>query len=214
MTRGRNTARSVGGLGATRRTRAHSTRVPAAENTVSDSSSALHEPGLGLLRYSPGVRRTLRLLLICVLSLALPFKALAGVAMIGCGPTHHASMLLMAAAKPAVHSDAAAAHGAHAMHAEHTMAPGDPTADAAANIDGAASADGAKPAVDHGANAAKAAKVKCSSCAPCCAAAAPAPDAHRWPTAEPSHREAAFLGDRYSGVVTDVPHEPPRLILA
>jgi hypothetical protein len=172
---------------------------------------ATHEPGLDLLRYSHGVRRTLRLLLICLLSLALPFKALAGVAMIGCGPKHHASMVRMADAKPVVHAEASAGHGAHAMHASQSPSQGEPMADAAGSEGGAAAPDSTKSATDHGA---KAAKGKCSSCAPCCAAAAPAPDHHRWPTAEPAHRESPFRADRYSGVITDVPHEPPRLILA
>lgn len=174
--------------------------------------------GFSVLRYSSSVRRTLRLLLICLLSLALPFKALAGVAMIGCGPAHHASMTRAAAPNATVATRAASAPEGRDAHAAHGDAAGvqvwvahGSVGDGDGALDVAAGPDSAKPAADHGS---KVSTVKCSSCAPCCAAAAPAPDHHRWPAAGPDHRESAFCADRYSGVVTDVPHEPPRQILA
>lgn len=170
------------------------------------------------LRYSSAVRRNFRFLLICLLSLALPFKALAGAAMVGCGPAHHAAVTGAAAPNATLAAQAADGLGARDAHAAHGGAAGAQgqhagglVADVDVALDGAAKPDSAKPAIDHGA---KASTVKCSSCAACCAAAAPAPDFHRWTAAGPDHRESPFRADRYSGVVTDVPHAPPRLILA
>ncbi|MBL8346327.1 MAG: hypothetical protein JNN03_12855 [Rubrivivax sp.] len=69
-------------------------------------------------------------------------------------------------------------------------------------------------AVDSSKSFGKAAKLKCSGCAPCCAVAAPAFEPARVPRAELRSCGLSFEDTRFVGVVVDVPHRPPRLILA
>lgn len=184
----------------------------AARARIVTGLSPIPGQGVSSLRYSRRVRRILRLSLICLLLLALPFKALAGLAMVGCGPAHHAQMARAAVVNVIVDTEAGGAHSMPAGHADaHSGHSPGAAADAPADGGDTAAADPSTPAADHGAQVAK---VKCSNCAPCCAPAAPAPDSDRWSAAEPSSRAAAVSANHYSGVVTDVPHEPPRLILA
>jgi hypothetical protein len=135
------------------------------------------------LRYDPRVFVKIRLLLIGLLIVALPFKAMAGVFMLGCSPAHHAHM--MNAAAVAAGSQDAAGMGEHP-----------------------AGSDGVSESHQNTASAGK-----CSSCTLCCMAAAPAPELQ----AHIAHRAAddgwVDVPDRYVGVIGDVPHGPPRLIL-
>ena len=57
-------------------------------------------------------------------------------------------------------------------------------------------------------------KMKCSSCAPCCSVAAPAFARTTMVQAESASTAVAFLEIRFPAVFADVPHRPPRLILA
>lgn len=131
---------------------------------------------------------TVRVLLIWLVVAALPFKAVAAVAMIACGPGHQAITAHAAQADPTAH----AAHGAH--HGHH-----------AADSDSAG--DRGAPASDGTAHGAK---LKCSSCAPCCGATAPASDGVRLPVRPPATGLAATERPPRAGVVEDVPHRPPR----
>lgn len=69
-------------------------------------------------------------------------------------------------------------------------------------------------AVDSSKSFGKAATLKCSGCAPCCAAAAPAFEPARVLRAELSSCSVSFEDMHFVGAVVDVPHRPPRLILA
>jgi hypothetical protein len=141
-----------------------------------------------------------RLLLIWLIATAVPLKGLAAVAMIGCGPSHHdgtrSSLILTAdhsthGALPSTEQTAVAKH-------------------VAADVVQASDADddaSPAPATDVGP------KLKCSGCAPCCAAAAPAPGFSKLAHAEPRSHPPAARDDPFSGVATEVPHRPPRLIL-
>ncbi len=142
------------------------------------------------------------MLLICLLVIALPLKAVAAVTMVGCGPVHHAAGKSVKVQAAAVAHD----HGSHASGSEHHGSSGDHAAESGGKPDGAA--DSGK---HHGA---KMANAKCSSCAPCCAAAAPAPELHRFAGIEPAADELPFAATSYRGVIDDVPHKPPRPFLA
>lgn len=163
------------------------------------------------LRYYVPMRLKLRFALLCLLIVALPFKAMAGVVMLGCGPGHHSFKLSHAVAA----SEAGAAQAVH--HHEdgggHSHATGPSLHEAGASgasgaSDGAQSGD-KSPSPHQG----KMSTGKCGSCAPCCVAAAPTSD----PAVAIGHIASgdAWLSfsDSYSGVVGEVPHEPPRSIL-
>jgi hypothetical protein len=172
--------------------------------------------------------RATRLLLACVLALALPLKGVAAVLMLSCGTagpgaeprglsaqahSHHAAGRGQA-------GEAAQAHAATAWHAA-AAASGEPTRAQAANAHHAHHADHTIHAQGHGGVDDERAAVslelpgaKCSGCAPCCAAAAPAPATVGLPRIAPAAPPAAFDHARYAGIVADVPHRPPRLILA
>jgi hypothetical protein len=144
------------------------------------------------------VSSTARLLLTCLLAIALPLKALAAVTLVGCGPVHHGP-------HGAVQPPAAAAahdHGSAASSDHHAGSAGAPATDAADEPDTTEQAG-----KHHGT---KMANAKCSSCAPCCAAVAPAPEAQRWRGIEPARDGLPAATVRYRGVVGDVPHKPPR----
>lgn len=132
--------------------------------------------------------RALRLLLVCLLAMALPFKAVAGLTMPGCAP---------------MPGEGAAAH---AVHAEHAAAHAD---------EGLDHADGAGAEHHHGHATGDShghAQGKCSNCSPCSLVAGPAPDGPVVPTTLPAHHGTAHPAAALAGVVADVPHEPPRTV--
>lgn len=141
-----------------------------------------------------------RLLLIWFIAAAVPLKGLAAVTMGGCGPGHHS---------PGQSGEV----GQHVAHVDSHEASGDLGLD-----------DSVSPteAVDEALQAASDAstghsaqlKMKCSSCAPCCSAAAPALERVGISHAESASTAVAFLEIRFPAVFADVPHRPPRLILA
>jgi hypothetical protein len=148
--------------------------------------------------------RLVRLLLICIIAAAIPLKGLAAVMMIGCGPGHQRQV---AASTPAHHGESASTKASHVDAAESQATAG--SLDASELVD---SADDTSRAASE-ASSASALKMKCSSCSPCCAAAAPAPDQQ---TSSPDLQASrfSFNDTGYVGVVTDVPHRPPRTFLA
>lgn len=147
-----------------------------------------------------------RALIICLLALALPLKAMAGLVGWGCGPGHHGAAhhglhasavdpgRLVSAWALAAPSDNATAHH-HAAASQATLAS---VAD-----DGADSRD--DPPRESGASA-----ERCSACTPCGVALAPAPDA----AGSPDHLLRAVLhaprDEVHADPVVDVPLEPPR----
>ena len=151
------------------------------------------------LRYSLVVHPMLRLLLICLLAIALPLKAVASVAMVGCGPVHHGAHSGGEAAAAASSHTHGSHGGSDAPAGEHAPAPGN---------EPGGTAHGDK---HHGS---KLSAAKCSSCAPCCAAVAPAPDSRGFAALAPAATALPFATSSYRGVVGDVPHKPPRLFLA
>lgn len=131
------------------------------------------------------MRRTLRLLLVCLLAMALPFKAIAGLTMPGwaLAPAEAVAVIEDQAAPAVVSHDHCHGHAGAAV-----PDPADP-----ASIDPHGHATG-----------------KCSSCSPCSLVAGPAPQGPVVPETLPAHRGASHPPTAVAGVVADVPHEPPR----
>lgn len=153
--------------------------------------------------------RAARVLLIWLVAALVPLKGLAAATLLGCGPGHAAGWT---------------ERGAVDMHAGHAGAA-DQTAHAhghAVAQDAQGAADVQEPAAGAGDAAAKKGNsslphglaIKCSSCAPCCAAAAPAPRTLEVSAVAPVTDLVVFRVGRYVGIVPDVPHRPPRPILA
>jgi hypothetical protein len=142
--------------------------------------------------------RVLRLVLIGLMVLAVPFKGAAATAMLSCGEAHHGVGTTAAAHGPhdtVAGEERAAAHGHEHAHEAPVTALHAPDADN----------DDSSPAGAH--------MLKCSACAPCCAAAAPGSEAIA--LGEPD--VVAFVGREVdpwcSGVTGDLPDRPPRPIL-
>jgi len=148
--------------------------------------------------------RLVRFLLICIMAAAIPLKGVAAVTMIGCGPGHQRQA---AASMQAHHSASVSQKVSDHRTAESSVTPAALDADESTGIADGALADSSKE------GSAAAVKMKCSSCSPCCAAAAPAPDEQ---TGSPDLQASrfSFSSAGYVGVVTDVPHRPPRTLLA
>lgn len=140
--------------------------------------------------------RVLRLVLIGLMVLAVPFKGAGATSVLACGEAHHG----VAAATHGPHETAVGEERASAhTHAHAHEAP--VTALHAPDADN----NDSSPAGAH--------MLKCSACAPCCAAAAPGSEAIA--LAEPD--VIAFVGQVvepwYPGVTSALPDRPPRLIL-
>jgi hypothetical protein len=140
--------------------------------------------------------RVLRLVLIGLMVLAVPFKGAAATAMLSCGEAHHGV------------GTATVAHGPHDTVADEERA--------AAHTHAHNASVAVQQAPDDGNNDSGPAGVhilKCSACAPCCAAAAPGSEAIA--LGEPD--VVAFVGlgvePWCSGVTGDLPDRPPRPIL-
>lgn len=136
----------------------------------------------------------LRVLLMCLLMLALPLQGYAAVTMAGCGPDHHPRPVATAA-------DPAAAQ----THAHDHAA-------ALADADGASARAG-----DHGSavqHLDAVSKSKCSSCAACCVGAALPAAAFVFTASAPAGVPTSPLATGQLGFVTDGPDRPPRHRLA
>lgn len=144
-----------------------------------------------------------KLLLVWIMAVALPLKGLAAVTMAGCGPGHSGPATTSTQAQ---HSESASPKSSHHGTIETSVAPAAPDV-----VDSTANADDASPDASKG--SAAAVKMKCSGCSPCCAAAAPAPEQQTGPPDLQASR-FTFSSAGYVGVVTDVPHRPPRTVLA
>lgn len=135
-----------------------------------------------------------RVLLIWLLAVSVPFKAIAMGSAMGCGPGHHGALVAESAdLVPGV---------AHHTH-EGGASPG------AHHVHAAADSDGADDQ-EHANSASGQVKVKCGTCAPCCTAAAPAVEGLA-PALDPLPADGIpFVSRYYAGVQADVPHRPPR----
>lgn len=153
------------------------------------------------------MRGVLRLFLIWFMAMVIPLKGVAAVTTIGCGPGHHGAT---AAAKPGSSSRSVAHHGA-----DRAVKQGHDGGSLGASLADPPSGDAPKQsAIDQSKSFSKVIKLKCSGCAPCCAAAAPAFEPARVPQAHLGSCGLSFEDTRFVGVDVDVPHRPPRLILA
>ena len=137
-----------------------------------------------------------RLLLIWFIAAAVPLKGLAAVIMGGCGSGHYSSREAVATVAHATHGDF---HEVRHGLGSGNVGPGNQDVEA-----------GLDPSTGHSAQL----KMKCSSCAPCCSAAAPALERVSISHADSTSTAVAFLEIRFPAVFADVPHRPPRLILA
>jgi hypothetical protein len=146
----------------------------------------------------------LRLTLIWLIAATVPLKGLAAVSMIGCAPVHHAIAGTVAGMVGHAHDHARDHDHAQANAHEVGHAPQVPYAstEPGAGIESAA-ADAAPSAGDL-------LTAKCSGCSPCCAAAAPAAEPPTVLPTQPAACGVPFVGAQHAGVVTDVPHRPPR----
>jgi hypothetical protein len=138
----------------------------------------------------------IRLVLIWLIAITVPLKGQAAASMIGCGPVHQAAAGMAAEMAEHVHGE---------VQAEALQSPFQSAEPDAGN--GPAPADFSK-AVGH------LLKMKCGNCSPCCAAAAPAVDPSTTLPVQPESTGVPFVDAGYSGVITDVPHRPPRFAYA
>lgn len=163
----------------------------------------------------------LRRFLICLLICAVPWKAVAGVIMLGCGPGHvsgNASQIVAMMEGRAVSH--AGHHGVNQEHYSsnpivHTQSSVSPatTASFAADDDPGLSLKDSTDEFFGKTSHGKAAAGKCGSCAPCCAASAPASELLVRVSCAVSHERWRASDDSLSGVIGDVPHQPPRSFL-
>lgn len=141
-----------------------------------------------------------RLLLIWFIAAAVPLKGLAAVTMGGCGPGHHSPRASVAVVPHEAHADS------HEVREDIRSGESGSEAEAVNEVPQTApeSSTGQSPQL----------KMKCSSCAPCCSVAAPALERVSISHADSTSTAVAFLEIRFPAVFADVPHRPPRLILA
>lgn len=172
------------------------------------------------MRYHESMRVKLRLILLWVLVLALPFKAMAGVAMFGCGPGHHPLQALhVAASTTSVANLEMDHHGADQGQSpgalEVSSEPASPatTADAGDASDNRLSGKTVQGDGTSSSQPGKTSAGKCGSCAPCCVVAAPACECAVYVGRTASDDGWLDFSDPYVGVVIEVPHQPPRSIL-
>ncbi|MCW5631950.1 MAG: hypothetical protein KIT17_01305 [Rubrivivax sp.] len=132
---------------------------------------------------------------------------------LGCGPGHHgveASAASPGLPQTVAHHAADPAVAASQDGSSQVVVIADPPSADVQTQGGAP-----KPSTDDlSKSLGKAGKLKCNACAPCCAAAAPAFDPAPAPRAELGSCIAALEDACFVGVILDVPHQPPRLILA
>ncbi len=141
-----------------------------------------------------------RLLLIWFIAAAVPLKGLAAVTMGGCGPGHHSPSQPGVVVQHATHVDAH--DGREDLRFDDSVSATETVNDVLQTA--------SDPTTGHSAQL----KMKCSSCAPCCSVAAPALERMSISHAESASTAVAFLEIRFPAVFADVPHRPPRLILA
>lgn len=166
------------------------------------------------------MRLTLRFFVLWLLVLAVPLKAMAGVAMVGCGPGHHVgNTLQIVSVAVDVAGGGVAHHGAGHGQASDLIQVSQGADSPGMNADkgdapdtrlsGKAPHEEGKPSSQFG----KLGAGKCGNCAPCCAAAAPASESTVNVGRIASDDRWLDVSDSYVGVVSEVPHQPPRSIL-
>jgi hypothetical protein len=137
-----------------------------------------------------------RLLLIWFIAAAVPLKGLAAVTMAGCGPGHHSPREAAEIVQLETHGDL------HEVRGDIR------------SRDAGAGSQGVETVPDSSTGQSAQLKMKCSSCAPCCSVAAPASERASISQTDSASTAVTFLEIRLPEVVADVPHRPPRLILA
>jgi len=152
----------------------------------------------------PAVLKLFRLSLIWFIVLLIPVKGIAAVAMIGCGPTQHATSDVVDHAQHEFHEHSKSVR--HDMQSAHEAHHGTADRDASkdANRDADANADSDPDASQHAAS-----KLKCSNCAPCCAALVLTPEGPLLTHAAPAERATGVLQAALSDAALKVPQRPP-----
>jgi hypothetical protein len=136
----------------------------------------------------------LRVLLICLLAVSVPLKAIAMGSAMGCGPGHHDALAAQSAEiGPGVTHDTHEDDASLGVHHVHASADSDGTDDH-----------------EHASSASGQAKVKCGTCAPCCTAAAPAVECLALALDPLPADGIPFASRYYAGAQVDVPHRPPK----
>ena len=150
-------------------------------------------------------RATWRILLTCLLLIALPIKGFAATSMLACGPNHH-HLYGTAAHEGEVASSLSHDHGNGETHQHSAMQPlaSDP-AQSGVLSDDAASA-GRSPPLN--------ANFKCNTCAPCCASAMLTNDVSIQLAAPVGSSEFPTFKIIYRSATVGRLDRPPRPILA
>lgn len=150
------------------------------------------------------MHRLLRLVVLSVVALAMPLKALAAAGLFACSPDAHA----VATSTAAIDGVATADHdaGTHVQH-DPSAAAGHGHGDHAGHVQASRAVDPPVGSlVTHDGHAPD----TCGTCAPCCAAAAPATDPPRLSATPPDTRVPSRGAGYASDVAIDVPLRPPR----
>ena len=150
--------------------------------------------GSSQLLYTPLVIAKLRIVIVCVIVLAMPVQGIAAATMRFCAPGNSSQ------AQHGASSHAAHHHASHAPSAAPHQQHEQPAADAAKGE----SKDGSGTV----------SKMKCSVCAVCCMAAAIAPDTPKVHVVEAGSNFMLPASVSYVGPVADGLERPPRLFLA
>lgn len=138
-----------------------------------------------------------RLLLTCVLLIALPLKGVASVSLMPCGPDH------------GVTSSVLSEHDTHeSATADHDDADGQETWAPGATQSG--HVDGSDLAIGHHHDA----KFKCGNCAPCCLSLAPSGSLPMVLAVQASVGEFPSLQTRYISAEVGSSLRPPQFLLA
>jgi len=176
------------------------------------------------------MRQLLRILLIWLVTFAIPSQGMAAATMQHCGPAHHgADARSTAQAMPNARHTAPEAHAAHAAHghaghlaqdavavshadeiASLSIAFDDgPTNQATDSVDSVDSVETVKTV-----KTVKSASQKCSACASCCAGLALSSAAVIPPTIDAAREVSVLSPSRAANVFVDGPERPPRNLRA
>lgn len=202
--------------------------IPSAqEGFPAHAGAALLAPAIALC-YKAAVNKILpRLLLTCLLLVALPLKGLAASSMLACGPTHHPDTAAGAhgnsAAATSVHAHelgrAAASAHAHGMAPTAAHDHGDGAAHehaAGREVDAGAAPSGPESggalAMDQAPDLKD--KSKCGTCAPCCVSAALTDDQSLHIAAPANSADFPAFAAGHSSPPAGRLDRPPRSLLA
>ena len=170
--------------------------------SVQEAGDSTQEPSRDKL---PGMTALVRLLVVWLLTLALPVQGFAAAAMLHCAGGHHDSA---AAVTAGVHDHAMHMHASVAVSGTPEMASSyDESASRAASVETDRTPSPA--ATKHP----KVVLSKCSACAVCCAVAYLPTAVLAFPPSVPAEMPATVESQAPAAFFTDGPDRPPRLFL-